>query len=37
MPVALFNVDNIFVLKLAGCLLKLREMNSKTIGERKGK
>lgn len=36
MPVALFNVDSIVVLKLAGSV-KLREMNSKTVGELKGK
>ena len=35
MPVALFNVYNIVVLKLAGCSVKLREMNSRTVAELK--
>jgi hypothetical protein len=34
MPVAVFNVNSI-VLKLAGCAVKLREMNSRTVGELK--
>ena len=33
MPVALFNVDDIVVLKLSHCSVKLREMNSKIVGE----
>jgi hypothetical protein len=37
MPIAFFNVDNIVVLKLAGWSIKLREMNSETVGEIKGK
>jgi hypothetical protein len=36
MPVALFNVESIVVLKLAGCSVKLCEMNNKTVGELKG-
>jgi hypothetical protein len=36
-PFALFNVDNIVVLKLADCSVKLLEMNSKTVGELTGK
>jgi hypothetical protein len=37
MPVALFIVENIVVLKLADCSVKFREMNNKTAGELKVK